>query len=233
MRGCHQQHFQGRVPMGLRSRKRAIKEQNAATLLLRAYVTDSSQPNPSWFALQVKPRHEKAVAEALRLKGLQEFCPQYLAVRRWSDRVKRLTLPLFPRYVFCRFDRRDALLALTTPGVTSILGVGKRPVPIADAEMQTLQAIVQSNTPAQPWPFLRIGQSVHLESGPLAGLRGILLEFKSQCRVVVSVTLLQRSVAVEIDRSWLVLDAVSHPQYVLPPVAGSIVVGSRCFAHRS
>jgi transcription antitermination factor NusG len=86
--------------------------------------------NISWFARQVKPRHEKTTAEALRSKGLEDFLPQYLAIRRWSDRIKRLEAPLFPRYVFCRFDLRNKLNVLTTPGVVSILGVGKTPVPI-------------------------------------------------------------------------------------------------------
>jgi transcription antitermination factor NusG len=157
-----------------------------------------------WFALQVKPRHEKSAAEALRHKGLEDFCPQYLAVRRWSDRMKRLEFPLFPRYVFCRFDLHNKLSVLTTPGVVSILGIGKSPLPVPDGEIKALQAIVQSHLPAQPWPFLQVGESVRLECGPLAGLEGILLHFKSQYRLVVSVTLLQRSVAVEIERSWVV-----------------------------
>lgn len=174
-------------------------------------MPESLKLNPSWFALQVKPRHEQTVAEALRSKGLEDFCPRYVALRRWSDRVKRLELPLFPRYVFCRFDRRQSLTALTTPGVVSILGIGKTPLPVADEEISALQAIVQSHLPSQPWPFLRIGQFVRLEHGPLAGLEGLLLDFKGQYRVVVSVTLLQRSVDVEIDRCWVAPDSAYLP----------------------
>ena len=166
-------------------------------------LRQSSGLNPSWFALQVKPRHEHAVAEALRLKGLEEFCPRYLSLRRWSDRVKRLELPLFSRYVFSRFDQGQSGIARTTAGVVSILGIGNKPLPVPDDEIRALQAIVQSHLPAQPWPFLRIGQAVRLESGPLAGLEGILLDFKGTTRLVVSVTLLQRSVGVEIDRCWV------------------------------
>ena len=177
---------------------------------LRHSMPVSSELNPSWFALQVKPRHEKKVAEALRRKDLEDFLPRYLALRRWSDRVKPLELPLFPGYVFCRFDRRHSLIALTTPGVVSILGNGKTPVPVPDSEIACLQAIVQSRLPARPWPFLRIGQSVRLEYGPLAGLEGILLDFKGQYRVVVSVTMLQRSVAVEIESWWLSCDGAYH-----------------------
>jgi transcription antitermination factor NusG len=174
-------------------------------------MPDSLDLNPSWFALQVKPRHEKTVAEGLRQKGLEDFYPRYMALRRWSDRVKQMEMPLFPRYVFCRFDRRQSLMALKTPGVVSILGIGKAPLPVADAEISALKAIVQSHLPAQPWPFLRIGQPVRLEYGPLAGLEGILLDFKDRCRVVVSVTLLQRSVAVEIERCWTAADRADYP----------------------
>jgi transcription antitermination factor NusG len=166
--------------------------------------------NISWFALQVKPRHEKTTAEALRSKGLEDFLPQYLAIRRWSDRIKRLEAPLFPRYVFCRFDLRNKLNVLTTPGVVSILGVGKTPLAVAEAEITALRAIVQSHLPMQPWPFLKIGQWVRLECGPLAGLEGILLEFKNLNRLIVSVTLLQRSVAVEIERWWAVPMSETH-----------------------
>jgi transcription antitermination factor NusG len=135
---------------------------------------------------------------------LEDFLPQYLAIRRWSDRIKRLEAPLFPRYVFCRFDLRNKLSVLTTPGVVSVLGIGNPPLPVPEAEITALRAIVQSHLPVQPWPFLKIGQCVQLECGPLAGLEGILLEFKNLHRLVVSVTLLQRSVAVEIERWWAV-----------------------------
>jgi len=157
----------------------------------------------NWFALQVKPRHEKAAANALRSKGFEEFLPMCTSVRRWSDRWKELQTPLFPRYVFCRFDLKDRLPVLTTPGVVSIVGTGKIPTPVDEAEIRAVQTIVKSGLPAEPWPFLRVGQLVRIEAGPLADLEGILLEIKNRHRLIVSVTILQRSVAVEIERFWV------------------------------
>lgn len=156
-----------------------------------------------WFALRVKPRHEKATAWALHNKGYEEFLPQYRSRRRWSDRIKELDIPLFPGYVFCRFDPEDRLPVLTTPGVVSVIGMGKTPTPVEASEIVALQVVVQSGLQAQPWPFLEVGQAVRIELGPLAGLEGILTDFKNRQRLAVSVTLLQRSVAVEIERAWI------------------------------
>jgi len=153
-----------------------------------------------WFALTVKPQHEKAAASALRVKGLEDFLPLHRGWRRWSDRIKELELPLFPGYVFCRFRPRERAKVLATPGIRCIVGFGKAPSPIPEAEIGSLQAMVASGLPVGPWPFLRVGQTVRIERGPLCGLEGMLLQLKDAWRVVVSVPLLQRSVAVEIDR---------------------------------
>lgn len=154
-----------------------------------------------WFALRVKPHHERAVAKALCNKGAEDFLPLYKARRRWSDRVKQLAAPLFPGYVFSRFDPRHRLSILTTPGVKFIVGRGKVPEPVADSEIAALQMIVQSGLAAEPWPFLQVGQPVQIDTGPLSGVEVIAL--KNHHRLVVSVTLLQRSVAVEVDRLWI------------------------------
>lgn len=153
-----------------------------------------------WFALRVKSRFEKKTTLHLEGLGLEPFNPLYRSRRRWSDRIKQVELPLFPGYVFCRFDPNDRLPVLQTPGVVSIVGFAGRPAPVDEEEIAAIQAIVRSSSPALPWPFLREGQRVRLVRGALRGLEGILLEVKSECRLVVSVTLLQRSVAVEIDR---------------------------------
>lgn len=155
--------------------------------------------NRFWFALRVKPRHEKTAAWALRLKGFEEFLPLYRARSRWSDRIKELELPLFPRYIFCKFTPPERLRVLTTPGVQVVVGNGSTPVPVAAAEIAAIEAIIESGVAAQPWPFLLAGHLVRIVAGPLAGLEGVLLEVKNQFRLLVSVTLLQRSVAVEID----------------------------------
>jgi transcription antitermination factor NusG len=159
-----------------------------------------AEPVFPWFALRVKSRFEKKTALHLEGLGLEPFNPLYRSRRRWSDRTKEVDLPLFPGYVFCRFDPNDRLPVLQTPGVVSIVGFGGRPAPVDEEEIAAIQAIVRSGAPALPWPFLREGQRVRLVRGALRGLQGILLDVKSDCRLVVSVTLLQRSVAVEIDR---------------------------------
>src|SRR5437879_5370408 len=130
------------------------------------------------------------------------FCP-FTARRRWADRIKEIELPLFPGYLFCRFDQKNRFPIVVTPGVLQVVGVGKIPVPVADVEIAALQTAVQSGLPRQPWPFLQIGQRVRVEYGSLCGLEGILLTFKGRHRLVLSVTLLQRSVAVEVDVAWV------------------------------
>ena len=177
-------------------------------------LSRDSQPAPSvavlaedgrcWYAIRTQSKFESPVSAALRGKGYQEFLPLYHSRRRWSDRVKELDLPLFPGYVFCRFDLRDRLLPiLTTPGVVAILGAGKTPVPISAEEIAAVRAIVCSGLPARPWPCLTCGSRVLIEYGPLAGIEGIALRVDKVFRLVVSVHLLQRSVAVEIDRDWV------------------------------
>jgi len=165
--------------------------------------TAKNSQNQSWFALQVKPRRERAIAAALRGKGFEEFLPVYRVHHRWSDRIEELEEPYFPGYVFCRFDSTNRLPILTTPGVQSILGIGKTPAPVPDSEIAALQTVVNSGCPAEAWPFLIVGQIVRIEGGSLSGLEGVLVERKSSSRVVVSVALLQRSIGVEIDHRWV------------------------------
>jgi len=157
-----------------------------------------------WFALQVRSRYERNVATFLDGKGYEWFLPSYRSRRRWSDRVKELELPLFPGYLFCRFDPQERLPILKTPGMISIVGTAKVPTAVDETEIAALRALVASGLPRQPWPYLQIGQRVRIEHGALSGLEGILLQQKGCNRLVLSVTLLQRSVAAEIDSSWVV-----------------------------
>lgn len=159
------------------------------------------QPYP-WFALHVSPGREKFVAAHLRSRGYTEFLPLYRTRRAWSDRIKELHLALFPGYLFCRFDPDNRLPVLSTPRVHLIVGVGKTPVPVDESEIRAVQLICNSGLGPSPWPYLQMGQRVRIEDGPLFGVEGILLAVKNSHRLVVSVTLLQRSVAVEIDQRW-------------------------------
>ena len=120
--------------------------------------------------------------------------------KSWGGKTRKVSTPLFPGYVFCRFDAQNRLPVLVTPGVISVIGRGRIPVPVEDAEITAFQTVVASGFDAEPWPFLELGQKVRIESEPLQGLEGILIQFKGNHRVVLSVSLLRRSVALEVDR---------------------------------
>jgi transcription antitermination factor NusG len=169
---------------------------------MNAEISDNASSR-RWFALRVKSNCEKTVAALVRNKGFEEFLPLYRTCHRWSDRLKSLELPLFPGYTFCRIDPNFRLPILTIPGALHFIGIGKVPVPIEDSEVAAIQNAVRSGLPAEPWAYLNVGQLVRLDDGPLAGLEGILIETRKQYRIVVSVSLLQRSVAVEIERNWV------------------------------
>jgi len=156
-----------------------------------------------WFALRVRSRHEHTVATHLQGRGYESFLPLYKCRHRWSDRFKEIELPLFPGYVFCKFNFLNRLPVLSIPGVVHVVGVARTPVPIDESEIAAIQAAVKSGLPSQPWPFLTIGQKVRIEYGPLCGLEGVLLSFRGHRRLVLSVTLLQRSVAVQVDEAWV------------------------------
>ncbi len=156
-----------------------------------------------WFALRVRPRSEKLVATMARNKGFEEFLPLYACRRRWTDRIKSVELPLFPGYVFCRLVPEYRLPLLTIPGVMHFVGLGRTPVPIDDSEIAAIQSAVQSGLRTAPWPFVAVGERVRLEDGPLAGLEGIVIKVRNEHRLVVSLSLLKRSVTVEIERDWV------------------------------
>ncbi|HXW56411.1 MAG TPA: UpxY family transcription antiterminator [Candidatus Cybelea sp.] len=158
-----------------------------------------------WFAVQVRTRHEFGVADYLGGKGYEQFLPSYTCRRRWSDRIKEVRSPLFPGYLFCRFDVQDRLPILKTPGVLQIVGTGRSPIPVDETEVSALQTLVGSGLPNQPWPFLQAGDTVRIQAGPLRGVEGLLVAFKGNYRLVISVSLLQRSVAVEIDSAFVTL----------------------------
>ena len=160
-------------------------------------------PALSWFALLVMPQHERAVATQLSAHALDVYLPLYRSRRRWSDRVKTIELPLFPRYVFGRFDFEDRLKVMRIPSVISIVGFGGIPSPISEEEIGVLKRITSQNLPITPWPFVRIGERVRVREGPLAGVEGILVREKTAYRVVVNVDMLDRAVAVELERDTL------------------------------
>jgi transcription antitermination factor NusG len=162
----------------------------------------TSQPLP-WYGLRVKSRHEQVASAALRGKGYEPFLPCYTARRRWSDRTKVAELPLFPGYVFCRLDVNHRLGVLQSAGVVGIVGIGKTPAPIEEREIAAILAVASSGLPAMPWPFVHPGDPVQVAFGPLRGVQGVVQNVNDRQNLVVSVTLLQRSISVELDPTWV------------------------------
>jgi transcriptional antiterminator RfaH len=169
---------------------------------------DLARFDECWFAIQVRPHREFLAARILHNKGLEEFLPTYKVKRQWSDRRKEIELPLFPGYIFCRFSSRITAPVLTTPGVIRIVGINAA---IPDAEIKAIQAIVSLRIPAAPCSYLKIGTRVQVIAGSLAGIQGILLSYRNQHRLILSVTLLQNSISVEVDHSNVVpVDGSAH-----------------------
>ena len=164
----------------------------------------------SWHALYTRHQHEKTVAQALMGKNFEVFLPQYRAVHRWKDRQKDLLLPLFPNYVFIRGGLDRMLNIVTTPGVHSLVSWGSRPAIIPAAEIEAVRRLVESPLPVEPHPFLKCGDLVRIKSGPLEGIRGILVRKTRGVRFVLSVEMLSKSASVEVDISMV--ERVSPPE---------------------
>jgi len=186
-----------------------------STQLQQPKHPDPAEQTPNvfpWFALQVRTRHEAGVAEQLSGQGYERFLPLCKLRKRWSDRIKEVEAPLFPGYLFCRFNPHDRLPILKTPGVMQIVGFNNGPAAVDELEIRSIQTLVAASVPYQPWPFLTAGDRVRIESGPLLGLEGILTDVRRSNRLVLSVTLLQRSVAVEIDSALVTAVSPSRPR---------------------
>ena len=152
-----------------------------------------------WWALYTRHQHEKTVAQILESKGFDVFLPLYESTRRWKDRNKLLSLPLFPCYVFVRGGLERRLQVLTTPGVHMVLYVGDRVAVIPEPEIDAIRLAVEGRHRVEPHPFLKCGERVRVTRGSLEGVEGILIRKKSLYRLVLSVEMLAQSVAVEID----------------------------------
>lgn len=153
-----------------------------------------------WYALFVRSRHEKTVENSLKSKRYKVFSPSYRTKRKRVDRIAEIEVALFPGYVFCQFDPSKRLPILMTPGVVGVVGRGNRPEPVDDAEIASIRSVALAGRSVQPWPFLRLGQRIRMQSGPLTGVEGIFLRVADENHLIVSVTLLQRAVSVVIER---------------------------------
>lgn len=170
----------------------------------------SSPAERLWFALTVKSRHEKMVTQLLTNKGYETFLPLYTRRHQYARRARQFELPLFPGYLFCRFDAAACLPVLTTPGVLRVVGSGRAPVPVDNGEIAALQKAIAAKVTMTPYPYWRSGQRGRITSGALAGVEGVVVSGKQPMKLILSVSLLQRSVLLEIDASRVDLEAETH-----------------------
>ena len=170
-----------------------------------------------WFAVYTRHQHEKTVFERFARTGFDAFLPTYRVVRQWKDRIKELSLPLFPCYVFLRggLDRR--LEVLSTPGVHSLVSFAGRPAPIPEIQVEAIRRVIENHLLVEPYPFLRCGDWVRVTSGPLTEVEGILVRRKSSLRLVLSAELLGKSIAVEVDA--FNVEPLPHRATVGPPAS--------------
>ena len=155
--------------------------------------------DPAWWVLYTRHQHEKTVAESLSVHGFEVFLPLYESTRRWKDRTKILSLPLFPCYVFVRGGCNRMLEVVTTPGVHMILHRGERVATIPETELDAIRRTIEGHLAVEPHPFLKCGERVRVIRGSLEGVEGVLIRKKGSFRLVLSVEMLAQSAAVEID----------------------------------
>jgi len=152
-----------------------------------------------WYAAYTCAQHEKRVAEQLAKREVEHFLPLYSSVRRWKDRRARLTLPLFPGYIFVRLALQDRLCVLQVPGVVRLIGFGGLPTELSNEEVEVLRSGLADKLHVEPHPFLTVGRRVRIICGPLAGFEGFLQRKKNNFRFVVSIELIRSAFAVDVD----------------------------------
>jgi transcription antitermination factor NusG len=160
----------------------------------------AAQPEAQhWFTVYTCANHERTVAKCLQARRVEHFLPTYTSVARWKDRRVKLELPLFPGYMFVRLETGERLRVMKVPGVVRLVGFNGRPYPVPDAEIESLRTGTQNGLRFLPHPYLNVGSRVRVKHGPLEGIEGILLRRKNVHRIVVSLHVIARSAAVEID----------------------------------
>jgi transcription antitermination factor NusG len=158
---------------------------------------------PRWYAAYTTANHEKRVAVQLTQRAIEHFLPLYESVRRWKDRRMKLQLPLFPGYVFVRLALRDRLQLLQVPSVARLVGFGGLPCPLPESEIEAMQTYLRCKPRLEPHPYVKIGRRFRVKTGPLTGLSGIVIREKNRLRFVLSLDLINRSAAIEIEAADL------------------------------
>lgn len=163
----------------------------------------TSDPMP-WHALYTWARHEKKVALHFEERGITYFLPLYTALHKWNKKTAKVSLPLFPGYVFVQTSREARHIPLAVPGVVHFVGPATSPAEIPAEEVECLRNLLKTQRKAQPHPYLAPGNRVRIASGPMSGVTGIIQRTSTGCRIIISVDMIMRSVAVEVDADSLV-----------------------------
>jgi transcription antitermination factor NusG len=157
-----------------------------------------------WYAGYTASRHEKRVAEHFAQRGVEHFLPLYETIHRWNNGRHRVQLPLFPGYIFVRIALQDRLRVIEVPGFVRLVGFNSLPHPLPEADINRMKEALNKGVLAEPYPYLTVGTRVEIRNGPMQGMTGILLRRQNKCRVVISVDLIMRSMAVEVEASDVV-----------------------------
>jgi transcription antitermination factor NusG len=180
------------------------RQTGAASGLILGSVDFDGPPEyfqPRWYAAYTAPRHEKYVSQQMDGRRIHCFLPLYRSMRRWKDRRKQVDLPLFPGYVFVHMALQERLQVLQLAGVVQLVSFSGKPAAIPDQEIESLRSGLVGNLRAEPHPYLTVGRRVRIRAGSVAGVEGILVRRKQKFRVVLSLELIQRSVAIEVDEA--------------------------------
>lgn len=164
-------------------------------------VVDNVHSDVLWYAGYTAARHEKRVADHFAQRGVEHFLPLYETIHRWNNGRHRVQLPLFPGYIFVRIALQDRLRVLEVPGFVRLVGFNSLPLPLPEVDINSMREALTRGVLAEPYPYLTVGTRVEIRNGPLQGMTGILLRRQNRCRVVISVDLIMRSMAVEVEAS--------------------------------
>jgi len=179
-----------------------LSEYSPALSLPDSYSGDSA--SRFWYALRIHSQREKFVSSQLTWRGVSHFLPLYAVIHRWSDRQKKVELPLFPGYLFVNIadSNESKLSVLSTPGVAHFVGIKDQPSTISEAEIEAVRKVTSGETAWQEHPYLEAGTRVRIHGGALDGTEGIFQRHKGKHKLVISIQALQRSLAVVVDENY-------------------------------